>query len=353
MNPAPLLPLSGIRVVEFAALGPAPLAGQILRQMGAEVVLIDRPHPDAFSARLGPRDNPLHAGKQRIVLDLKSPHDRARAHALVCASDVLLEGYRPGVMERLGLGPAAFAAQRPQLVYARMTGWGQSGPLAPRAGHDLNYVALSGLLSLAPDCGTIPPVPPTALGDAPGALGLAFGIVCALFQRQQSGRGCLVDGAIVDVLAMLSGILHWLAGTPALGARTACGQGPSLFHDAPFYALYTCADGKKISVAALEPAFYRRLLAKLELDDVDPERQYESQDWPSLRKRFAEVFARRPRDEWAALFANEDACVAPVLSFEEAPHHPHQLARENFRLAPGSQASISAAPRLYPLAGEG
>lgn len=344
-----LSPLAGVRIIEFESLGPAPLAGRILAGLGAEVTLVARPTPDPFSVRLAPEARAIwHYGKRRLVLDLKSDADREKARALVAEADALIEGFRPGVMERLGLGPAAFAVTNPRLVYGRMTGWGQTGPYAPRAGHDLNYVAVSGLLAFAGDCGSLPPVPPTLLGDAPGALGLAFGIVCGLLRARQTGEGCIVDAAIIDVLAMLAGILQGLVAGGALGAW-AGGEGPSLFHDTPFYTLYTCADGKKLSVAALEPAFYRRLLERLGLTDIDPQRQYVAEDWPMLRQRLAATFARRTRDEWCESLASEDACVAPVLTLDEAAAHPQQRSRGNFPLMEGGVAHGGMAPRFAPL----
>ena len=254
-------PLTGVRIVEFEGIGPGPLAGRMLADMGAQVTVIARPQKGAVSEKLGGTgDNPLRRGKKVVLLDLKQADAMAEAMTLVAGADALIEGNRPGVMERLGLGPADCAARNPKLVYGRMTGWGQTGPLAQTAGHDLNYVALTGLLSLSAHRGERPIVPPTVVGDASGALGLAFGIACALVEARSSGRGRVVDGAIVDVLAMMGSIAQWVRGSGELD-----GPEPSPFHDSPFYDVYACADGGFITLGALEPQFYKLLLDKPDL----------------------------------------------------------------------------------------
>ncbi|MBI2305938.1 MAG: CoA transferase [Rhodocyclales bacterium] len=340
-------PLAGVRVVEFEGLGPGPLAGRMLADMGAEVTVVARPAPGAVSERLGgAAENPLRRGKTVVALDLKRPDQVAAALALVAGADALIEGNRPGVMERLGLGPAACAARNPRLVYGRMTGWGQSGPLAQAAGHDLNYVALSGLLSLSARRGERPMVPPTVVGDAAGALGLAFGIVCALLEARTSGRGRVVDAAIVDVLAMLGGIAHWLHAGGQLD-----GAAPSPFHDSPFYDVYACADGGHIALGALEPQFYALLLDKLGLADVDPAAQYDAAAWPALKARFKALFAGRPRAHWCDLLEGSDACFAPVLSLAEAAAHPHHRTRRLYRVGTAGAIDAAAAPRFLPLTG--
>lgn len=339
-------PLAGVTVVEFEGLGPAPLAGRILAGMGAQVTLIARPAARASAPEVlrGRDDDPLRDGKTVIELDLKTPAARDAALARAAAADALIEGLRPGAMERLGLGPDACGALNPRLVYARMTGWGQHGPLAHCAGHDLNYVALTGLLSLSASRGAAPMIPPTVVGDAGGALGLAFGIVSALLDVRAGGPGRVVDGAIVDITAML--------GTLALWAR-ARGQldtpGPGLFLDAPFYAVYRCADGEQITVGALEPAFYAVLLDRLGLADVDPAAQYARDAWPALKTRFAALFATAPAAHWRARLEGSDACFAPVLSVADAAGHPHNVARAIYRERGDGMLDVRVAPRFLPL----
>jgi alpha-methylacyl-CoA racemase len=279
-----------------------------------------------------------------LPLDLKQPDALAQALALVAGADALIEGQRPGVMEKLGLGPADCAARNPRLVYGRMTGWGQSGPLAQAAGHDLNYVALTGLLSLSARPGQLPMVPPTVVGDASGALGLAFGIVCGLFEARSSGQGRVVDGAIVDVLAMLGTLVQWVRGAGQID-----GPQPSPFHDSPFYDVYTCADGGQVTLGALEPQFYALLLHKLGLGDVDPGAQYDTPAWPALKARIAAVIASQPRAHWCALLEGSDACFAPVLSLAEAAAHPHNLQRGLYRVTAGGSIEVAPAPRFLPL----
>lgn len=338
-------PLCGIRIVEFEGIGPGPLAAMMLVDMGAEVTVIARPQRGAVNAQLaGEGENPLRRGKTVVALNLKDPQARAQAMALVKEADALVEGNRPGVMERLGLGPADCAAHNPRLVYGRMTGWGQSGPLAQAAGHDLNYVALTGLLSLSAHAGQRPIVPPTVVGDASGALGLAFGMVCALLDARQSGQGRVVDGAIVDVLAMLGGIAQMIRASGQLG-----GPQPSPFHDSPFYDVYACADGGHITLGALEPQFYALTLTKLGLDDIDPAAQYATRSWPALKARMTALFAGQPRAHWCALLEGTDACFAPVLSLDEAIDHPHNVARGIFSRTDGTGVRVAAAPRFLPL----
>jgi alpha-methylacyl-CoA racemase len=338
-------PLAGIRVVEFEGIGPGPLAACMLAGMGAEVTVIARPRNSALADQLGGAgDNPMRRGKHVVLLDLKQPVAVAMAMALVAGADALVEGNRPGVMERLGLGPADCAKVNPGLVYGRMTGWGQSGPLAHAAGHDLNYVALTGLLSLSAHRGERPIVPPTVVGDATGALGLAFGMACALLEAKTSGQGRVVDGAIVDVLAMLGGIVQMVRAGGQLD-----GVEPSPFHDSPFYDVYACADGGFITLGALESQFYVELLARLGLDDVDAAAQYDKRTWPALKLRFAALFASRPRAHWQGLLEGSDACFAPVLSLDEAVLHPHNVARGTYARGDGFAPQVAPAPRFLPL----
>ena len=344
MNP----PLHGVRIVEFEGIGPGPLAGRMLAGMGAEVTVIARAERGAVNQRLTHvGDNPLREGKRVVTLDLKQPADVAQALDLVASVDALIEGNRPGVMERLGLGPADCAARNPRLIYGRMTGWGQHGPLAQAAGHDLNYVALTGLLSLSARPGERPILPPTIVGDAAGALGLAFGIACALVDVRASGRGRVVDAAIVDVVAMLGILIQWVRASGQID-----GPLPSPFHDSPFYDVYECADGRHVTIGALEPQFYALLLAKLGLDDVAPAAQYDRAQWPALKTRLTALFRTRPRDAWSALLEGSDVCFAPVLSLAEAALHPHNAAREIHTVLPSGAIRVAGAPRFTPLPGD-
>lgn len=343
-------PLAGLRIVEFEGIGPGPLAGMLLADMGAEVTVIRRRQGVALQAALGATAGAdiLNRGKKLIAIDLKHPAGVALAQRLVDGADALIEGNRPGVMERLGLGPEPCLQRNPKLVYGRMTGWGQDGPLAQAAGHDLNYVALSGLLGLAARRGQLPVLPPTVMGDAAGALGLAFGIVCALLEAKTSGRGQVVDAAIVDIVSQLGALVHWLTAAGQVG-----GTRPSAFHDSPFYDVYACADGKAITVGALEPQFYALLLEKLGIDDLDPRRQYDIAAWPALKARLTELFKSRTRDEWCALLEGTDVCFAPMLDLAEAAAHPHNRARGNLvadqgviQSAPAPRFSRSVPPGL-------
>ncbi|WP_066731729.1 CaiB/BaiF CoA-transferase family protein [Cupriavidus sp. D384] len=335
-------PLQGIRIVEFEGLGPGPLAGRMLADMGAEVTVIARRQRTAVADQLGgSKPSPLRRGKTMVPLDLKQPADLAEALRLVGMADGLIEGNRPGVMERLGLGPADCAARNPALVYGRMTGWGQTGPLAQTAGHDLNYVALTGMLSLAARPGQAPITPPTVLGDAGGALGLAFGMVCAMLDARATGRGRVVDGAIVDIVAMLGSIALWVRNNGQLD-----GDQPSPFHQSPFYDVYACADGGFITIGALEPQFYALLLTKLGLEDVDPASQYDHAAWPALKARFTALFLSQPRAHWDSLLGGTDVCYAPVLSIAEAARHPHNVARGLFVEREDGTLDTAGAPRF-------
>jgi alpha-methylacyl-CoA racemase len=336
-------PLAGLKVIEFEGIGPGPLAGRMLADLGAEVVAVVRSN----KAPLGDPDRPLsegplRRGKRIVALNLKRPEELEEALTLIQTADVLIEGNRPGVMERLGLGPAECAKRNPRLVYGRMTGWGQDGPLAQVAGHDLNYLALSGILSLAARDGQPPSVPPTVLGDGAGALGLAFGLVAAVFAAGRSGKGCVIDCSIVDIAASLGGI--------ALAAR-AVGMldAPSPFHDSPFYDVYACADGQYVTVGALEPQFYTVLLEKLGLADVDSKAQYDRAAWPALKARLRALFLSQPSAHWRARLEGCDACFAPVLSLAEAAAHPHMKARGVYKNGADGALEPAAAPRFSPL----
>jgi alpha-methylacyl-CoA racemase len=338
-------PLHGVSIVEFEGIGPGPLCGRILAGMGAHVTVIARPTSNPLQEQFGGMDQEWSRGKTRIVLDLKDPAHREQAFRLACGADALIEGNRPGVMERLGLGPAALAEHNPRLVYGRLTGWGQDGPLAHVAGHDLNYAALTGALALSAHRGRVPILPPTVVGDGAGALGLAFGIACALFEVRGSGRGKVVDAAIVDIVAMLGGISQWACAVGQLG-----GEDASVFHDSPFYDVYRCACGGFITIGALEPQFYALLLEKLEIADIDPAAQFDRAAWPALKERLRLLFLQRTRQSWRGLLEGTDACFAPVLSLAEAARHPHNQARGNF-VATGSGAFFgNTAPRFRDLA---
>ncbi|HSU99858.1 MAG TPA: CaiB/BaiF CoA-transferase family protein [Roseiarcus sp.] len=337
-----LRPLAGLKVIEFEGIGPGPLAGRMLADLGAEVVAIVRPD----KAKLGDPERPLcegalRRGKRVVALNLKRPEAVAEALTLIEKADALIEGNRPGVMERLGLSPAECARRNPRLVYGRMTGWGQDGPLAHAAGHDLNYLALSGVLSLTASDGRAPIPPPTVLGDGGGALGLAFGVMAAIFAAGRSGEGCVIDCSIVDVAASLAGI--------ALAARAGgMLDAPSPFHDSPFYDLYACADGRHVSVGALEPQFYAILLDKLGLAEVGPKAQYDRAAWPALKARLRALFLSEPSAHWRALLEASDACFAPVLSLAEAAAHPHNAARRVYRRGSDGELDAGGAPRFLP-----
>ena len=326
-------PLNGVRIVEFAGIGPAPFAAMVLADLGADVLVIDRKAPnqntrDLSFFNLG-RHALLNRGKRAIALDLKQPQGKDAALRLIGTADALIEGFRPGVMERNGLGPDACLVRNPALVYGRMTGWGQSGPLAQAAGHDLNYLALSGALSLgARPEEQRPWAPPAVLGDmGGGGLLLALGIVSAILEARTSGKGQMVDAAITDGAALLTTIFHALK-----SARV--WQGPGHPHvldsSAPFYDTFRCADGKWISIGAIEPQFYALLLEKCGLTDVAPGDQYDMSLWPALKARVAALLAKKTRDEWCRVLEGSDACFAPVLDLNEAPAHAHNRARGTF-----------------------
>ncbi|WP_296817217.1 CaiB/BaiF CoA-transferase family protein [Brevundimonas sp.] len=330
-------PLSGVRVVEFAGIGPAPFAVMLLADMGAEVVRIDRSPADPFP-------NPVvNRGRTSILLDLKSEEGRRVALDAIAAADVLIEGYRPGVMERLGLGPDEALARNPRLIYGRMTGWGQDGPLSQRAGHDINYIALTGALdAIGPAEG--PPMPPLNLvGDyGGGALYLVMGVCAALYERERSGKGQVIDAAVVDGTASLMALFHGFA----KGGLISTERGRrALGGDAPWYRTYECADGRFISVGPVEPHFQAELLQRLELDPAEVGSLLDPRDWPRAHAAMERVFLTRTRDAWAQAFADSDACVAPVLTMAEAPTHAHMASRGVYEERDG-EVHPAAAPRL-------
>lgn len=314
-------PLRGVRVVELAGLGPGPFAAMLLGDLGAEVVRIDRPGTPAAQ----PADIVQRSRSAVVQIDLKSQEGRDQVLRLCARADALIEGYRPGVMERLGIGPDVVLAVNPKLVYGRMTGWGQYGPLAQTAGHDINYIALPGALAAIGPPGQ-PPLPPLNLvGDyGGGALYLVVGLLAALLEARQSGEGQVVDAAMVDGASSLMSLFF---SQMARGSWTTQRGDNLLDGGAPFYATYACSDGKHVAVGALEGQFYALLREKLALTDPVFDRQNDRAAWPAMRDKLAQVFATRPRDAWAELFEGSNACVSPVLTIIESAGHPHLAAR--------------------------
>lgn len=318
-------PLTGLRVLELGGIGPVPHAAMVLGDLGADVVRIQR--PGGFQLTDPVRDHLLRS-RRRHALDLKDPADRDRVRELAAVADVLLEGFRPGVAERLGLGPEELTGQNQRLVYGRMTGWGQDGPLADAVGHDINYIALNGTLhAMGPHDG--PPAAPLNLaGDfGGGSMLLLTGVLAALWERERSGRGQVVDAAMIDGSALLMQAIWAWRGIGSWSDE----RGVNLLDGgAPFYRSYRCADGGHVAVGAIEPRFYAELLKGLGLIGEELPDQHDRAGWPVLTERFAREFAARSRDDWAAVFAELDACVTPVLSFAEAVRHPHAGARGAF-----------------------
>jgi alpha-methylacyl-CoA racemase len=335
-------PLAGLRVVELAGIGPGPHAAMVLADLGAEVVRIDRP---SGGLQLGDAEapDPTLRGRRRVAADLKDPAGREIVLRLVERADVLIEGYRPGVTERLGVGPADCHARNPRLVYGRMTGWGQDGPLAQRAGHDINYISVTGALHAIGRAGERPVPPLNLVGDfGGGSMLLVVGVLAALWEAERSGHGQVVDAAMVDGASLLVQMVWSLLGQGAWRDE----RGVNLLDGhTPFYDTYTCADGRYVAVGALEPQFYAAFLDGLGLDQAELPAQYDQEGWPTLRARFTEVFATRSRDEWAKLFDGTDACVSPVLSFAEAAEHPHLEARSTI-VAPDGVRQAAPAPRF-------
>jgi len=322
-------PLDGVRIIEVAGIGPGPFAAMLLSDMGAEVLRVDR----AQAVRGGDPERPpmdvLNRGRRSIGVDLKNPDGVETLLTLVQSADALIEGFRPGVAERLGIGPDECMARNPKLVYGRMTGWGQDGPMAHAAGHDINYIALAGALDAIGRAGQ-PPTPPLNLvGDfGGGGMFLAFGVVCALLEAERSGQGQVVDAAMVDGAAVLMSMFH---GFRAMGMWNDERGTNLLDTGAHFYDVYETADQKYVSIGSIEPQFYAELLQKTGLDG-DPEfaGQHNRANWPALKARLTEVFKTKTRDEWNAIMEGSDVCYAPVLSIAEAPQHPHNKARATF-----------------------
>ena len=321
-------PLAGIKVVEFTGIGPAPMGAMLLADLGATVLRIDRTEPSELGIQRELRYDLLLRNRPAVALDLKRPEGKALALRLVERANALIEGFRPGVMERLGLGPEDCLAHNPRLVYGRVTGWGQDGPLARAAGHDLNYIALVGALHAFGRRGQPPTPPLNLIGDfAGGALYLAFGLVCGILEVQRSGRGQVVDIAMVDGAASLMTAFHGLV---AAGLATHERGTNALDTGSHFYNVYECADGRWISIAPIEAKFYAELLRHLDIDPAILPPQMERQHWPEAQASLAELFKTRTREEWCQLLEGTDACFAPVLMTDEAPFHPHNAARQTY-----------------------
>jgi len=322
-------PLQGFKVIEMAGIGPGPFTAMMLADMGAEVIRVDRPNARV----LNPDKDVLNRGRRSIAVDLKHPDGVQTVLRLVEQADAIIEGFRPGVMERLGLGPDECLARNPKLVYGRMTGWGQDGPLSHAAGHDINYIAIAGVLNNFKRDGERPVPPNNLVGDfGGGGLLLAFGMVCGLLETSRSGKGQVVDAAMVDGAAVLSTMIHAFV---AMGIWQDNPGHNMLDTGAPFYEVYETADGKYMAIGAIEQQFYAELLERSGLKDEDLPFQLARDEWPSMKERFAAFFKAKTRDEWQQLLEGTDACAVPVLSMTEAPTHPHNVARETFVVREG------------------
>jgi len=336
-------PLSGLKILEFEAIGPGPFCGMMLADMGADVLLVDRPADPRLGLGRDRWFDVMMRGRRSATLDLKSKDGLAAAIKLAGKADALIEGFRPGVMERLGLGPDVLLKKNPKLVYGRMTGWGQDGPLAPRAGHDINYIALTGVLHAIGRPGGAPVPPLNLVGDfGGGGMLLAFGIACALVEAQRSGKGQVVDAAMVDGASLLAAMFSGMMAAK----RWSETRGDNILDTgAPWYDTYETKDGKYVAIGSIEPKFYEELLARLRLEGQPLPAQHDRKGWPVLRKTFSERFLEKTRDEWCAAFDGSDACFAPVLSFTEARAHPHNAARGTYTRA-GKVDQPAPAPRF-------
>ena len=321
-------PLAGIRIIEMVGLGPAPFCAMMLADMGAEVIRIHSKHGKPTFAMLNTRFDVLGRGRRSLAIDLKKPDAVEVFLDLIEQADGLIEGFRPGVMERLGLSPEVCHARNPKLIYGRMTGWGQTGPLANAAGHDVNYAALSGALHAIGDANSPPPIPLNLIADfGGGGMMLAFGMVCALLECKQSGQGQVIDAAMTDGSIALTGIFH---GFMAAGAWSNQRHANFLDGAAPYYDNYRCADGKYVSIGAIEPQFYALLREKIGAHDAVFDHPHDQSTWPEQKEKMAAIFLSKTRDEWSALLEGSDACFSPVLDWQEAIDHPHNRAREAF-----------------------
>ncbi len=317
-------PLTGIRVIELAGIGPGPFAGMLLADMGAEVISVEK----ARSKQARPQADCSRRGKRSIALNLKSAAGIEALLGLVERADVLFEGFRPGVTERLGIGPEVCLARNPKLVYGRMTGWGQTGPLAHAAGHDINYISLTGVLAAIGRAGERPVPPLNLVGDfGGGGMFLVVGILAALLEAQRSGQGQVIDAAMTDGSALLMSMMHSMQ---AMGAWKMQRGGNMLDTGAHFYEVYETADGKHVSIGSIEPQFYRLLMEKAGLDPAVFGMQMNVPKWPQMKEQLAEVFRQRTQAQWCELMEGSDVCFAPVLDFMEAPAHPHNKARQTY-----------------------
>ena len=352
-------PLHNLRIIELASIGPGPMCAMLLADLGADVVRIDRTEPSGLGVAMEARFNVNGRNRRSVALDLKSPAGRDAVLRLVEGADLLIEGFRPGVAERLGLGPADCHARNPALVYGRMTGFGQTGPLANAAGHDLNYIALTGALHAIGPAGGKPVPPLNLVGDyGGGALYLALGLLAALHERKTSGLGQVVDAAMVDGAASLASIFYGLSASGAWSQP----RGENLLDGgAPFYATYETADARYVALGALEPKFFAELAQRIGLDERFVKRQHDRKLWPEMREAIARIMKTRTRDDWCTLLEGTDACFAPVLSLTEAPLHPHAASRNAFitldgvvQPAPAPRFGRSApdTPRPAPLVGQ-
>ena len=342
-------PLKGLTIIEIAGLGPGPFAAMLLADMGANVIRVERPGGSLFAAAHQPKLDFLNRNKRCISIDLKAPGGVDTVLAMVEQADALLEGNRPGVMERLGLGPDTCLERNKALVYGRMTGWGQEGPMAQEAGHDINYIALAGALHGMGRRGEKPAIPLNLVGDfGGGGLMLAYGMVCALLEAKGSGQGQVVDAAMIDGAATLMASTF---GASQVGFWTDERGTNMLDSGSHFYEVYETADGKYISLGSIETQFYAALLEKLGDDAQYFENQFDMENWPAMKERMAEIIKRKTRDEWDEIFTGADVCYAPVLSMAEVRHHPHHQARHTF-LDDGEVWQPAPAPRFSRTPGE-
>lgn len=351
-------PLAGLKVVEMAGIGPAPMCGMLLADLGAEIVRIDRPGEADLGIKRPAETNFILRGRPTIPVDLKTEDGRNRVLELIGLADCLIEGFRPGVMERLGLGPEPCLAINPGLVYGRVTGWGQDGPMAPWAGHDLNYIGLTGALEAIGRAEAPPPAPLNLIGDfGGGALFLAFGLLAGVIESRRSGRGQVVDAAIVDGVAAMMTSLN---GLRTGGVFSTAREANILDSGAYYYDVYACQDGRYIAVGAIEKRFFAEFLRRLGLDPAEMPAQDDRSRWREGRDKLRSIFAQQPRSHWVALFAGSDACVTPVLSLEESFHDPHMRVRGSYvniggywQAAPAPRFSGTPAPKPRPLRAPG
>jgi alpha-methylacyl-CoA racemase len=333
-------PLQGIRVLEFESIGPAPFAGMLLADMGADVLVVDRPGDTDLGLKRGRRQDVMMRGKRSVTLDLKATSGAEVALQLASRADALIEGMRPGVMERLGLGPDEVLRKNPKIVYGRMTGWGQDGPLAPRAGHDINYIALAGVLHAFGRKGEAPVPPLNLIGDfGGGGMLLAFGVACGLIEAARSGRGQVIDAAMVEGASLLAAMFAGFLATKSWSEE----RGTNILDTgAPWYNVYETKDGKYVSIGSIEGRFYEDLVRRLGVPDLG---QHDRSRWPEMHSLFSKTFKSKTREEWCKVFEGSDACFAPVLSWSEARRDPHNRSRKSFLQVAGVEQPAPA-PRF-------